>query len=173
VIWPSGDGYRGESGRPELLRADSGARDGFSAGHAGGLRRVAVQFAVADYAQAVAFPVGHFVSPARCCFVAAKNRSCVWLESLSQKFKEDITNERGYDGNSKVGGGKDVFDCRGYTSLLSYAGALEFSHQEIGIKEEDNETHLDHRSPDVFLHREPLKSPDATCLPASLDVRPF
>src|SRR5580704_12397510 len=57
-----GVGMHDDGSRPELLRADAGARDGFGAGHARRLRRVAVEFAAANDAQAVSFPVGHFVS---------------------------------------------------------------------------------------------------------------
>src|SRR5271156_1819361 len=55
-----GIGMDYDRSRPQLLRADAGARDGFSAGHARGLRRVAVEFAAANDAQAVSFPVGSF-----------------------------------------------------------------------------------------------------------------
>jgi hypothetical protein len=89
------------------------------------------------------------------------------LEFLSQEFKKDITDERGYSGDSKVGSGKDIFDCRGYASLLSYAGTLKLSHQEIGIKEEDDETYLDHRSVDIFLHGEPVSIAGVARLPAN------
>ena len=40
-----------------------------------------------------------------------KNQSHVCLESLSQKFKKDITDERGYHGNFKIGSGKNISDC--------------------------------------------------------------
>src|SRR5580658_8542455 len=48
--------------RPKFLRADSGTRDGFGAGHTGRLWRVGVQFAAANDAQAVVLPVGFFVT---------------------------------------------------------------------------------------------------------------
>ncbi len=48
--------------RPELLRADPGPRDGFGAGHTGGLRRVRVQLAAANDTQAVVFPIGFVVA---------------------------------------------------------------------------------------------------------------
>jgi aromatic ring-opening dioxygenase catalytic subunit (LigB family) len=40
-----------------------------------------------------------------------KNQSHVCLESLSKKFKKDITDERGYHGNFKIGSGKNISDC--------------------------------------------------------------
>ena len=79
---------------------------------------------------------------------------CAGLESLSERFKKHIADECGYRGNSKIGDGKNISDCPTYTSALSQARALKFSHQEIGIKQEDDETYLDDRSPDLFLHSE-------------------
>jgi hypothetical protein len=78
------------------------------------------------------------------------------LKLLSKKFKKAVADERGYGGNSKVGRGKNIFECRSYTPFLSQARALEFSHQEIGIKEEDDKAYLDYRSPDIFLHCGPV-----------------
>src|SRR5580700_1343361 len=56
-----GVGVNYDRSGPELLRADFGVRDGFGAGHARSLRRVGVEFAAADDAQAVSFPVGSLV----------------------------------------------------------------------------------------------------------------
>src|SRR5271156_3363539 len=55
-----GIGMNYDGSRPEFLCADAGAGNGFGAGHAGGLRRVGVEFAAADDAQAVSFPVESF-----------------------------------------------------------------------------------------------------------------
>jgi hypothetical protein len=49
------------SSRPELLRADPCMRDGLGARHSWSLRSVRVEFAAADDAQAVGFPVGLIV----------------------------------------------------------------------------------------------------------------
>jgi hypothetical protein len=38
-------------------------------------------------------------------------------------------------GNFKIGSSKNIPDCPSYASLLRHAGALEFSHQEVGIKQ--------------------------------------
>ena len=92
---------------------------------------------------------------ARCTIavsLATKSQSHVCLESLSEKLKKDITNERGYRGNFKIGGSKDISNCPSDTPFLSHARALKFSHQEIRIEQEDDKTYLDHRSPDIFLH---------------------
>src|SRR5580704_92981 len=67
-----GVGMNDNSSGPELLRADFGVRDGFGAGHTRGLRRVGVEFAAANDAQAVIFPVGHFISS--CSFAAVVPR---------------------------------------------------------------------------------------------------
>src|SRR6202011_4208615 len=84
--------------------------------------------------------------------LAPKSQSYVYLESLSEKFKKDITDERGYRGNFKIGSGKNITDSPNYTPFLPHASALKFSHQKIRIEQEDDKTHLDHRSPDIFLH---------------------
>jgi hypothetical protein len=70
--------------------------------------------------------------------LAAKDQSHVCLESLSKKFEKDITDERGYRGNFKIGSSKNIFDCPHYAPLHSHTGTLKFSHQQIGIEEEDD-----------------------------------
>jgi hypothetical protein len=55
-------GVNDDCSRPQFLRADFGVRDSFSTVHAGSLRRVGVEFTTANDAQAVIFPVGHFVA---------------------------------------------------------------------------------------------------------------
>src|ERR1700730_1496487 len=53
-----GVGVHNDGPGPEFLRAGSGVGDGFGARHAAGLRRVGIQLAAADDAQAVVSPVG-------------------------------------------------------------------------------------------------------------------
>jgi len=53
--------------------------------------------------------------------LAPKSQSYVYLESLSEKFKKDITDERGYRGNFKIGSGKNISDCPNYTPFLPHA----------------------------------------------------
>ena len=84
--------------------------------------------------------------------LAAKDQSHVCLESLSKKFEKDITDERGYRGNFKIGSSKNIFDCPHYAPLHSHTGTLKFSHQQIGIEEEDDKAALDYSSQDIFLH---------------------
>lgn len=50
---------------------------------------------------------------------AIKGQSRVCLESLSKKFENDITAERGDRGNFKIGSGEDIFQCPNYASFLS------------------------------------------------------
>src|SRR5579863_4029845 len=73
-------------------------------------------------------------------------------ELLAKKFKKDITDERRDHGDSKIRSGKYISDCPSQTPRLSHPRALKFSHQEIGIKQENNKGYLDHRSPDIVLH---------------------
>ena len=56
-----GIGLHHHRSRPELLRADSGTRNGFGAGHTGSLRRVGVQLVAPNDTQTVVFPIGFFV----------------------------------------------------------------------------------------------------------------
>jgi hypothetical protein len=48
-----------------------------------------------------------------------KDQSRVCLESLSKKFENDITAERGNRGNLKIGSGEDIFECPSYAPFLS------------------------------------------------------
>ena len=103
-------GMHHDRSRPELLRADPGMGDGFGAGHAGGLRSISVEFAAADDAQAISFPVGHFVFFHYCCRtyhhkpavttqptqITTDKSNYVGLEFLSKKFKQNITEDCGY-----------------------------------------------------------------------------
>jgi hypothetical protein len=83
-----------------------------------------------------------------------KSQSHVCLESLSEKLKKDITNERGYRGNFKIGGSKHISDGPSYPPFLPHSRAFKFSHQKIRIEQEDDKTYLDHSSPSIFLHRQ-------------------
>ena len=74
------------------------------------------------------------------------------LEFVPKKFKQNVADEPGYDGDFKIGRSKDIPKRPGDAPLLSHAGALEFSHQEIGIEQKDDKTYFNHRSADIFLH---------------------
>ena len=49
------------------------------------------------------------------------DRSQVFLEPLSQRFKKHITDERGYHGNFKIRSGKNISECPKQSPLLSHA----------------------------------------------------
>ena len=74
------------------------------------------------------------------------------LEPGPEKFKEEVADQGGYRGNFKIRGGKDIADRPGETSSLAHAGALEFSHQKIGIKQEHDEGDFDQGPPGIFWH---------------------
>src|SRR5579864_1741325 len=77
---------------------------------------------------------------------------CRDLKLLSQKFKKDVTHEGSDRGNFKIGHRNHISNSPNYALPLRDPRALKFSHQEIGIKQEDDKRHFDYRSPDVFLH---------------------
>ncbi len=74
------------------------------------------------------------------------------LELFAQKFEEDVADDGGDDGDFKIGGGTDIAQGPDQATLPPGAGAFEFSHEEIGIEEEEDEGNFDHRSQDIFLH---------------------
>jgi hypothetical protein len=82
----------------------------------------------------------------------SNHQSDAGLESLPKEFKKDIPDERCYRGNFEIGGGNYISDRPSYTPRLSHAGTLKFSHQKIGIEQEDDKSYFDHRSPDIVFH---------------------
>src|SRR5271169_5414329 len=94
--------------------------------------------------------VWEFARGSGCPRVERLNDHC--LKSLSKKFKEDVSDDRGYRRNFKIGSGKDISDCPSHTLLLTHARALKFSHQQIGIKQKDDKTNFNDSSPNTFLH---------------------
>jgi len=54
-------------------------------------------------------------------------------------------------GNFEIGNSKDIFDAH-TTPLFNPIPDRSNSPSEIGIKEEDDKSHLDCRPPDIFLH---------------------
>ena len=73
------------------------------------------------------------------------------LTFFPKKFKGDVADDRGYRGDFKIGSGKNISDCPSYAPLFLHARALKFSHQKIGIKQENDKTYLDDRLPNTFL----------------------
>jgi hypothetical protein len=98
--------------------------------------------------------------------LAAKNQSDVCLESLAKEFKKAIPDEGGDGGNGEIGSGKNISDSPGYAALLPHAGALKFSHQKIGIKQENDKPYFDHRSPGILVHRESVNLRRTRLLPS-------
>jgi hypothetical protein len=73
---------------------------------------------------------------------------------LSQKFEKYKSAERGDDRNSEVRLSENVAN-RPEKSLGSpHAGALEFSHEQIGVKKENDKANLDQRSAKISFHRQ-------------------
>jgi hypothetical protein len=63
--------------------------------------------------------LGGIIAGALLLFLLRRKLSC--LESLSKKFKEELTDERGYQGDFKIGNGKNISACPSYTPLQSHA----------------------------------------------------
>lgn len=72
------------------------------------------------------------------------------LELLAEIFDDYETDQPGQDGDCKVREGENIVDreCEGLSLSIR---ASEFSHQEIGIEEEDDEAYFDRRSPNRRL----------------------
>ena len=60
-------------------------------------------------------------SPVHYCCFFCNQQSSVCLESVSKKLKKDISDERGYQRNFKIGSCKNISDCPSYTVLLPHA----------------------------------------------------
>ena len=56
--------------------------------------------------------------------------------------------------NLKISNGKNISNRPGKPSLLPHARPFKLSHQEIGIKQEDDKSDLDHSAQHILLHRE-------------------
>jgi len=57
-----------------------------------------------------------------------QNEGDVCLESLSEKFEKNITNDRSDRGDFEIRSRKNVFDYPSYAILLPHARAFKFSH---------------------------------------------
>jgi hypothetical protein len=69
------------------------------------------------------------------------------LTVLPQLFKHDVANQRRNNGDRKICFGKNIIQGKHQTLPFSAAG-FKFSHQEIGIKEEDDKCHFYYSAPD-------------------------
>lgn len=88
-----------------------------------------------------------------------------FLKSSSQRFDENIADDRGDRGDFKVGGGEDVSERPGEAFLLANARVFKFSHEEIGIEQEDDESDFNRRSQGIFLYGHGLAKEFAFVLP--------
>jgi len=70
------------------------------------------------------------------------------LELFAEVLKDDVADGGGDDGNCEVPDGEDVVegDGEGFTAAT---GAVELSHEEVGVEEEDDESDLDERAQGV------------------------
>ena len=69
----------------------------------------------------------------------------ILLELVAEGFEDYVADECGDQGDGEVCGGEDVVEgeCE---RLALPVGAGELTHQQVGIKEEDDECNLDHGS---------------------------
>ena len=74
------------------------------------------------------------------------------MEFVPQKFNNDIADERGCNGNRKIGGGNNVRNSPGDAQFPSFSGVRKFAHQQVDIEQEDDERYLDHGPPDRLFH---------------------
>jgi hypothetical protein len=61
----------------------------------------------------------------------------------SQEIEEDVSGQGGDQGNCEVVFGEDIGESPSQAAFLGDAGALEFSHEEIGIEQENNKGYFD------------------------------
>jgi hypothetical protein len=68
------------------------------------------------------------------------------LNPFAKKFKNQIPDQTGKNGNAKIGDGENIFN--GESQALALAiGPSKLSHQKICIEQEDDKTDFDHRPP--------------------------
>src|SRR5580698_1096279 len=76
----------------------------------------------------------------------------VYSQTVPEMFHHQVTDQRSRERDGKIGRGENVVDRPHQTFSPCGSGPCEFSHQEVRIKEEDDETNLDDGSPDTSLH---------------------
>jgi hypothetical protein len=76
----------------------------------------------------------------------------IYLESFSKELEKNVTDQPGDCGDHKIRRREDICHRPSQPLLLTQSRALKFSHEKIGIKKEDDEADLDHRSPNVLFH---------------------
>ena len=70
------------------------------------------------------------------------------LEIFAQGLEDEVGDGGGEDGDGEVGDGEDVAEGDGEGFSVA-GGAVELSHEEVGVEEEDDEGDLDERAQDV------------------------
>jgi hypothetical protein len=69
-----------------------------------------------------------------------------------QKFEQAVADHGSGGGDGKIGQGEDIAQRPDDSPSNPNARALELSHQEVGIEQEDDEAYLDEGGPEIFLH---------------------
>ena len=62
-------------------------------------------------------------------------------------LNDDIADRGGHDGDGKILDRKDVVQCE-QNAFAWPVGAIELTHQQVGVEQEDDERDLDDRSPE-------------------------
>jgi hypothetical protein len=75
-------------------------------------------------------------------------------EFLPEIFKQEVTDYGSDESDSKVTRGKNVGNCPGKAVFAAHPRALKFAHEEIGVKQKDNECGLNQRFPEILFHRD-------------------
>ena len=70
------------------------------------------------------------------------------LELFAEVLEDDVADGGGDDGDGEVPDGEDVVEGDG-EGFAAAAGAVELSHEEVGVEEEDDEGDLDERAQGV------------------------
>jgi hypothetical protein len=76
------------------------------------------------------------------------------LEPVSEEFKNDVADERRHYGDHEVRPREDVADGPEQSPALRHTRMRELAHQQVGIKKEYDERHLNERRIDPFFHLE-------------------
>ena len=69
------------------------------------------------------------------------------LGASAEVFEDDVADGGGNDGDGEVLDGEDVIEGDG-EGFAGSVGVVELAHEEVGIKEEDDERDLDDRAAD-------------------------
>src|SRR5579862_3160478 len=79
-------------------------------------------------------------------------RDEVESEFGAPELDDDVSDESCHHRDREIARGEDVAHGPEQTFGLARAGALKFTHQQIRVEKEDDESNLDHQSPPALLH---------------------